>query len=130
MGSTGHRVAEAPTASVSADRFLSEVPACAKRFYNLVYVPYAAVYPQVANKIAETAAGYREMDRVAGILVSEFNGKLSTNNRQDSTRTVYFPASLPSVTVQYGGHLRVEHPSFTLRTFKAYARAVLAQKES
>lgn len=117
-----------PEAGVSYDRFLTAIQACAKRFVTMVYMPYAEVWPQVAQRIEEKASGYQEMERVAALLASEFNGRLSEHNRSDSTRTVYFSGNLPAVSVSFGGHLRVEHPSFTLETFRAYARATLEVK--
>jgi hypothetical protein len=59
-------------------------------------------------------------------LLAEFKGRIGEHNRGESV-TLYFPGPVPPVTVSAGGYLRLEHPGFTVRTFRAYARETLAE---
>lgn len=120
-----------PNAGVSGPRFLAEVDACARRFVKHVVEPYAALMPRIAARLAEWGGGLAERDAVVKLLCEEFGGEVSRNSRGSETNTIYFRnTGLPPVDVRMGGHLYISHPSFTLDTFRAYARAVLASKES
>lgn len=118
--------ADQPTAGVSLDRFFDHVPACAKRFVNMVAKPYISLYPQIVATIAEKKAGYEQRDIAAAELASTFHGEIHHLSRG---LTVHFNNGLPAVEVSYGGHVRfVYTPNVTRKTLGAMFQSIIEEQ--
>lgn len=115
----GTRSQDAPVAAVAYDRFFSAVPACAKRFVDHVYRPFAAVWSQVEARLASDVESYAARDKVAADLAAEFGGEVRTPRNGGSALSVRIPDG-PHIEVTAGGYVRLDHASFNLRTLRAY----------
>jgi len=123
-----------PDAGVAFDRFLSEVPTCARRFLKLVYAPMVVYWPQIQERIAGRIEAFAERDRVAAAIAREFKGTVKSDvaGRGSESAYVHLPSPLTGVEVAAGGHIRMNYPpSFNLHTLRGYFTACLTQpKES
>jgi hypothetical protein len=124
----GHRV-DRPEAGVSLDRFLTNVPACAKRFYSMVVAPYLNVYPQVLAKIAEREIGYARRTEVVSDICRAYHGTAVT--RGDRTYIVFRESSLPSLYVMFGGRFEFDRaPTVSRRVLDVMFKTMLEEKDS